>query len=94
MLVQDIVFKKKYFSILFLKRHSLAPEDSHMKFDNFSYSEVLKYYQRYYSINEDHKYGIKIFFPILRHCFCGAWWLKPIILATQKAEIRRMAVQG
>jgi hypothetical protein len=27
-------------------------------------------------------------------CLAGCWWLTPIILATQEAEIRRTAVQS
>jgi hypothetical protein len=27
-------------------------------------------------------------------CWAGCWWLTPVILATQEAEIRKITVQG
>jgi hypothetical protein len=35
-----------------------------------------------------------IFLCLLRNSLAGHWWLTPVILATQEAEIRRITVQS
>jgi hypothetical protein len=40
------------------------------------------------------KYMIIILYPIPNKIYSRCWWLMPVILATQEAEIRRIVVQS